>query len=221
MPSHHTYRRTLAEVIEEEEFESLAREHRRDGGKAGYQVVISTDGKVIRGTIETEPQDGLCLLAVFLPGEGITLAQIAIAHGQNEISVAPTLLDCVDLRNKVVIGLCRDRLRFRYHCCYLVGIRFLARPAKHGLVICVITKLIAWHILRGKHSKHARQRLSLRGIYPSDDGMRSTSHQRFHIGPPRQYHIRSEDCFTFYFGYCIDSWYRLTNIFHVLFARSL
>jgi len=104
MPSHHTYRRILAAGIEAEEFESLAREHQRDGGKAGYQVVISMDGKVIRGTIETETQDGLCLLAIFLPGEGITLAQIAIPHGQNEISVAPTLLGWVDLRNKVVIG---------------------------------------------------------------------------------------------------------------------
>jgi predicted transposase YbfD/YdcC len=104
MPSHHTYRRILADIIDEQEFEELARQHNRHNGEAGYHVVISMDGKIIRGTIETETHDGLCLLAVFLPGEGITLAQIAIESGQNEISVAPTLLGYVDLRNKVVIG---------------------------------------------------------------------------------------------------------------------
>lgn len=104
MPSHHTYRRVLANIIDAQELEELAREHHRHSGQAGYQVVISMDGKVIRGTIETETKEGLCLLAVFLPGEGITLAQIAIESGQNEISMAPRLLGYVDLRNKVVIG---------------------------------------------------------------------------------------------------------------------
>jgi predicted transposase YbfD/YdcC len=104
MPSHHTYRRVLANIIDAQELEELAREHHRHSGQAGYQVVISMDGKVIRGTIETETKEGLCLLAVFLPGEGITLAQIAIESGQNEISTAPRLLGYVDLRNKVVIG---------------------------------------------------------------------------------------------------------------------
>src|SRR5688572_12293702 len=103
MPSHHTYRRILADIIDVQELEELARKHNRHNGEAGYHVVISMDGKIIRGTIETETHDGLCLLAVFLPGEGITLAQIAIESGQNEISVAPTLLGYVDLRNKVVI----------------------------------------------------------------------------------------------------------------------
>lgn len=104
MPSHHTYRRTLADVVDEDEFEKLAREHFRYSGETGYQVVISMDGKVLRGTIDTEATEGLCLLAVYLPGEGVTLAQVAIESKENEISAAPTLLGYVDLRNKVVIG---------------------------------------------------------------------------------------------------------------------
>ena len=104
MPSHHTYRRTLAEHVSEKEFEALAREHQRQSGKAGYQVVVAMDGKVVRGTIDLDVSDGLCLLALFLPGEGITLAQLAIEAGQSEVSAAPTLLSWVDLRNKVVIG---------------------------------------------------------------------------------------------------------------------
>ena len=104
MPSHHTYRRVLAGGVDAEEFETLARTHHRRHGKAGYQVVLSLDGKVIRGTIDLQAGDGLCLLAAYLPGEGITLAQIALEKDQNEISAAPTLLEWVDLRNKVVIG---------------------------------------------------------------------------------------------------------------------
>ena len=104
MPSHHTYRRTLASGVDEEEFEELSRKHFRNRGKAGYQVVVSMDGKIIRGTIDTEVSKGLCLLAIYLPGEGVTLAQVAIESKQNEITAAPTLLGYVDLRNKVVIG---------------------------------------------------------------------------------------------------------------------
>jgi len=104
MPSHHTYRRVLANGIDEEEWEALAREQARHCGEAGYQVVVAMDGKVVRGTIDLEVSDGLCLLAVFLPGEGVTLAQMAIESKQNEITAAPTLLSYVDLRNKVVIG---------------------------------------------------------------------------------------------------------------------
>ncbi len=104
MPSHHTYRRVLAEKVDQDELEGLTRTRHRRHGKAGYHVVLSIDGKVIRGTIDLEVSDGLCLLAAYLPGEGIALAQIALEAEQNEISVAPFLLDLVDLRNKVVIG---------------------------------------------------------------------------------------------------------------------
>src|SRR6266487_7175736 len=92
MPSHHTYRRTLAEIVDAKEFEALAREHHRHSGQAGYQVVVAMDGKIVRGTIDVEVSQGLCLLALYLPGEGSTLAQIAIEAGQSEVSAAPTLL---------------------------------------------------------------------------------------------------------------------------------
>lgn len=104
MPSHHTYRRTLAETVDAKEFEALAREQHEHCGKVGHQVVIAMDGKVVRGTIDLDVNAGLCLLALYLPGEGISLAQIAIEAGQSEVSAAPTLLGWVDLRNKVVIG---------------------------------------------------------------------------------------------------------------------
>lgn len=104
MPSHHTYRRTLADTVDEQEFEAVAREYHRYCGEAGYLVVVSIDGKVCRGTIDLAGSEGLCLLALFLPGEGVTLAQIAIEGKQNEITAAPKLLGWVNLRNKVLIG---------------------------------------------------------------------------------------------------------------------
>jgi len=104
MPSHHTYRRTLGDTVDVDEFEALAREYHRYDGETGYLVVVAMDGKVIRGTIDLEVSDGLCLLAIYVPGEGVTLAQMAIESKQNEISAAPLLLEYVDLRNKVVVG---------------------------------------------------------------------------------------------------------------------
>jgi predicted transposase YbfD/YdcC len=104
MPHHNTYRRILAEGVHADELEQLMRAHFQHRGKAGYQVVMAMDGKVLRGTIDTDAQEGLWLLAAYLPEEGVTLAQVALESKQNEISAAPRLLAAVDLRNKVVIG---------------------------------------------------------------------------------------------------------------------
>jgi predicted transposase YbfD/YdcC len=67
--------------------------------------VIVIDGKTVRGTITPEDPFGLHLLAAYLPGEGIVLMQMVVEkEKENEIVVAPKLLNCLDLRNKVVIG---------------------------------------------------------------------------------------------------------------------
>lgn len=57
--------------------------------------MVVLDEKAIRGTIDTEADGGLCLLAlaVFLPGEGVTLAQVAFTSKQNEFTAAPTLMN--------------------------------------------------------------------------------------------------------------------------------
>ena len=86
------------------EFEELAGNTFDIVEKQAIRWWFRMDGKMLRGTIDTEVSDGLCLLAVYLPGEGVTLAQVAIESKQNEITAAPTLLGYVDLRNKVVIG---------------------------------------------------------------------------------------------------------------------
>ena len=71
----------------------------------GQDMVIAIDGKTVRGTITAEDPFGLHLLAAYLPGEGIVLMQMIVEkEKENEIVVAPKLLECLDLRNKVVIG---------------------------------------------------------------------------------------------------------------------
>ena len=71
-----------------------------DSVRAGIHEVRESD----EHRCQPDRAGSLNPLAVFLPGEGITLAQIAIEDKQSEVSAAPTLLGWIDLRNKVVIG---------------------------------------------------------------------------------------------------------------------
>jgi predicted transposase YbfD/YdcC len=105
MPHHSTYRRILTDVVDENKFESIVSEYLSQLPKEGQDVVISIDGKTIRGTITEDDPFGLHLLAAYLPGEGIVLMQMVVGKDkENEIVVAPKLLKCLDLRNKIVVG---------------------------------------------------------------------------------------------------------------------
>jgi len=105
LPHHTTYRRILTDVIDGDEFEEIVSEYLGQLPGEGQDVVISMDGKTIRGTITPEDPFGLHLLAAYLPGEGIVLMQMVVEKDkENEIVVAPKLLKCLDLRNKIVVG---------------------------------------------------------------------------------------------------------------------
>lgn len=105
LPHHSTYRRILTEEIKADELEEIVGEYLTQLPKTGQDVIIAIDGKTVRGTITSEDPFGLHLLAAYLPGEGIVLLQMVVAKDkENEIVVAPKLLKCLDLRNKVVIG---------------------------------------------------------------------------------------------------------------------
>ena len=69
----------------------------------GKQVLVSIDGKVLRGTLD-DHQNGTYLLAAYLPGEGIVLMEVAFAGKGREQEAAPRVLKSMDLREKVVIG---------------------------------------------------------------------------------------------------------------------
>ena len=105
LPHHSTYRRILSEVVDEDEFEGVVSEYLSQLPGEGQDVVVSIDGKTIRGTITQDDPFGLHLLAAYLPGEGIVLMQMVVEKDkENEIVVAPKLLKCLDLRNKIVVG---------------------------------------------------------------------------------------------------------------------
>lgn len=105
LPHHSTYQRVLSEIVDGDEFEELVSEYLRCLPQDGQEVVISIDGKTVRGTITADDPFGLHLLAAYLPNEGIVLMQMVVEKDkENEIIVAPKLLRLLDLRKKIVIG---------------------------------------------------------------------------------------------------------------------
>ncbi len=105
LPHHSTYRRILTDEISADDLEVIFSEYLAQLPRRGQEMVIVIDGKTVRGTITVEDPFGLHLLAAYLPWEGIVLMQMVVEKDkENEIVVAPKLLQCLDLRNQVVIG---------------------------------------------------------------------------------------------------------------------
>lgn len=105
LPHHSTYRRILSDVIDHDQFEQVAAAYLAQLPRQGQEMVIALDGKTVRGTITAEDPFGLHLLAAYLPGEGLVLMQMVVEKDkENEIVVAPKLLQCLDLRHKVVVA---------------------------------------------------------------------------------------------------------------------
>ena len=104
VPHQNTYRRITEQVVDPEQLERTVKEFFGDLPKAGRSVLISIDGKVMRGTISAEKPKGTYLLAAYLPEEGIVLMQVEAGSKENEITMAPKLMECIDLRGKVVGG---------------------------------------------------------------------------------------------------------------------
>jgi len=103
MPHYSTYRRVEAEVVDPEELEQVVSRVLAGRQFFGKQVMLSIDGKVLRGTLD-EAQNGTYLLAAYLPSEGLLLMEVALAGKGGEIPGAAKLLKLVDLREKVVMG---------------------------------------------------------------------------------------------------------------------
>jgi predicted transposase YbfD/YdcC len=103
MPHHSTYRRIEEDVVNPEELEKVVSQVLSDRKHYGKQVLLSMDGKVLRGTLD-EQQKGTYLLSAYLPNEGVVLMEIALEGKGSEIPGAVQLLKMVDLREKVVMG---------------------------------------------------------------------------------------------------------------------
>ncbi len=103
MPCANTYRRVLS-ALDCGEFEEMVRQFLQAQPGAGQSVLISLDGKTLRGTIPTGSSQGVHLLSAYMPAEGLVLLQVAVESKENEISAAPRLLAALDLRGKIVAG---------------------------------------------------------------------------------------------------------------------
>jgi len=105
LPHHCTLRRVLAE-LEPEFFEQVMGAYQRSCiGRLGLrEIVISIDGKSLRGTIRRREGRGVHLLAAYLPSAGVVLMQVAVDSKENEIVAAPKMLNSLDLNGVIVIG---------------------------------------------------------------------------------------------------------------------
>jgi predicted transposase YbfD/YdcC len=103
MPHHSTYRRIEADVVDPQELEQVVSSMLAGRKFFGKQVLLSIDGKVLRGTLN-EAQEGTYLLAAYLPSEGLVLMEVELEGKGCEIPGAVKLLKMMDLREKVVMG---------------------------------------------------------------------------------------------------------------------
>lgn len=104
VPSYNTIRRTLENIEDGVELQTCLNRflHEEYGGLV--TVVVSIDGKTMRGKIPAGQTQGVHLLAAYLPEEGVVLMQIGVETKENEISAAPKLLAALDLKGRVVCG---------------------------------------------------------------------------------------------------------------------
>jgi predicted transposase YbfD/YdcC len=102
--SHMTYRRILQETVSAEAFEKVVQEYHHQRLRTEGEIIITVDGKTVRGTIPYGSCRGVHLLAVYAPGQGLVLAQAEVEKKENEIVVAPKIVSQVILAGMIVIA---------------------------------------------------------------------------------------------------------------------
>ncbi len=104
VPSLNTIRRTLSQSVIATELQKVFNRflHQTYGGQ--QSILVTLDGKTLRGTIPKGATKGVHLLAAYLSEEGIVLMQVAVGGKESEVSAAPRLLTTLDLRGRIVCG---------------------------------------------------------------------------------------------------------------------
>jgi predicted transposase YbfD/YdcC len=108
MPHYSTWSRVLGYAVEPSEVEQIVGAFFADTFKASHakrgSIQLTLDGKSLRGTIPLGETEGVHLLALYHPQQGMVLAQMNVQKKGREITCAPTLLKQIDLRGVVVSG---------------------------------------------------------------------------------------------------------------------
>ena len=97
-PSNKTLQRLTDTTVEDSMLQETIRNylHQTFGGQ--QSILVTIDGKTLRGTIPKGKTRGVHLLAAYLPEESVVLLQIEVQQKENEIVAAPTLLQELDLK---------------------------------------------------------------------------------------------------------------------------
>jgi predicted transposase YbfD/YdcC len=104
VPCHMTYRRVLQDTIEPDEFEQVAHDFHKDRLENSLEIVLTMDGKALKGTIPCGEVRGIHLLSIYVPDQGLVLAEVEVDRKENEIVAAPRILKQVNLSGAIVIG---------------------------------------------------------------------------------------------------------------------
>jgi predicted transposase YbfD/YdcC len=103
-PCHMTYRRVLQTIVSADELDRLLCEYHQHCLETEQEIVLTMDGKTLRGTIPRGELRGTHLLTVYVPRQGLVLVQAQVDQKENEIVVAPQVLRQVNLQGAIVIG---------------------------------------------------------------------------------------------------------------------
>jgi len=101
MPSHHTLRRIMAQVVYQEEIERLVGEYNRRGE---HGEVYALDGKAPRGMRKKDEEGSEYLLSVYDVEQAKVMSQVEVGRKENEITKAPKALQMVEIAQKVITG---------------------------------------------------------------------------------------------------------------------
>jgi predicted transposase YbfD/YdcC len=104
VPCHMTYRRVLQGIVDAQEFEVLISQYHQERLKKEQGMLLTMDGKTLRGTIPFGEMRGTHLLTVYVPKQGLVLVQAQVDHKENEIVVAPQVLRQVNLCGEIIVG---------------------------------------------------------------------------------------------------------------------
>ncbi len=103
-PCRTTLRRIVTWGVSVEQLEKRFGEFVQQLATQEANVILSLDGKTLRGSVDVSRPRGVHLLAAYLPEQGLVLFQMDVERKENEIPVAKRLLKHLDLRGKIVTG---------------------------------------------------------------------------------------------------------------------
>ena len=102
IPSHDTFGRVLS-VIAPVEFERCLRNWVNKQVKLPDREVVALDGKTLRGSHDrAKEQDAIEIVSAWAVSERLTLGQVKVADGSNEITAVPEVLRQLNIEGCIV-----------------------------------------------------------------------------------------------------------------------